>query len=151
MPLYDYACVDCELDALKRLGRELTSDEYDEMVLFETSHSMSPSQDELLEATTCPRCNSVNCTRSYKRSNITGYVRGDGYLDRAGTRRDMNLYHLTQDDPYAEYRQPGEVDEMKAKIKRSGQHNPHTKYFDVSNSEMQGAVKKAIDNKSESN
>lgn len=144
MPRYDYACDDCEKAAKKRLKRDLTSEEYDEMVLFETSHAMNPTKKELLEATTCPRCGGTNCQRSMKNSNIISYVKGNGFLDKDGARRDMNLYHLTQDDPYAEYRQPGEVDEMKTKLQRAGKHNPNTKHFTVSNSEMTDAVRDAV-------
>jgi len=146
MPLYDYACADCEKAALDRLKRDLTSEEYDELVLFETSHSINPTQEELLEAMTCPRCNGINCERSMKNSNVIGYVRGNGYLDKDGARRDMNIFHLTQDDPYAEYRQPGEVDEMKAKLQRGGRHDPKRKHFQVSSSEMQQAVRESVSN-----
>lgn len=147
MPRYDYACADCEKIAVKRLKRDLTSEEYDEMVLFETSHSMNPTTKELLEATICPRCNGTNCQRSLKNSNITSYILGNGYLDKDGARRDMNVFHLTQDDPYAEYRQPGEVDEMKAKLKRAGKHDPNRKHFSVSDSEMKQAVEDSVLNK----
>lgn len=149
MPLYDYACADCEKAATKRLKRELTDQEYSELVLFETSHTMSPSPKELKEATTCPRCNKNNCQKSLINSNAIGYIRGNGYLDRDGVRRDMNLFHLTQDDPYAQYRQPGEVDEMKSKLKRGGR-GENKKHFVVSQSEMQKAVSDATSPKSNS-
>ena len=140
MPFYDYACSDCEEAAQADLERELSSEEYDEMVLFETTHSMNPSKKELKEATLCPRCNGNNCSKSLKNTNARGYIRGNGFLDRAGARRDMHLYHLTQDDPYSEYRQPGEVDDMKIKLKRAGTHDPKTKYFQASTTEMRKAV-----------
>lgn len=148
MPRYDYACADCEKVALERLKRDLTSEEYDELVLFETSHSMDPTPEELQEAMTCPRCNGTNCERSMKNSNVIGYMRGNGYLDKAGARRDMNLFHLTQDDPYAEYRQPGEVDEMKSKLKRAGQHDPKRKHFQVAPAEIQQAVRDSVSGRS---
>jgi len=144
MPHYDYACLDCEKLASNKLERELTPNEYDELVLFETSHSMSPTASELIEAKTCPRCGGINCERSFKNCNISAYVKGNGYLDKSGAKRDMNVFHLTQDDPYAEYRQSGEVDDMKAKLKRGGQHDPKTKHFDISQSDMQKAVSKAV-------
>ena len=144
MPRYDYACNKCEKAAKRRLKRDLTSIEYDEMVLFETSHTMNPTDSELLEAKKCPRCGGVDCQKSMKNSKIISYVLGNGFLDKSGVKRDMNLYHLTQDDPYAEYRQPGEVDDMKAKLKRGGQHNPNTKHFPISNSGMVEAVKEAV-------
>jgi len=132
MPYYHYACDDCKTVAVKKLKRDLTSEEYDVKVLFETSHAMKPSDKELKEAKTCPRCSGCNCERSYKYSEITGYVRGNGYLDKQGVKRDMNLHHLTQNDPYAEYRQPGEVEDMKTKLVRGGRHNPNRRHYDVS-------------------
>ena len=141
MPRYDYECLDCHEQALSRYKRPLTSDEYDELVLFETSHSAYPTDSGLIEATTCPRCGGTNCTKSFVNTNVIGYIRGNGYLDKAGTRRDMNLYHLMHDDPYSEYRVPGEVDELKAKLKRAGQHDPKRKYFDVTTSDSDNIIK----------
>lgn len=146
MPLYDYACLKCEAKTQKELGRVLTSEEYDERVLFETIHAMNPTDKELQEATICPRCGSNNCEKSLKNSQALGYIKGNGFLDRDGARRDMHLYHLTQDDPYAEYRQPGEVDDMKSKLKRAGKHDPKTKYFPTSTAEMQKAVQDVDNN-----
>lgn len=122
MPRYDYACLDCQ----DKLDRKLTPEEYNELVLFEAKHSMNPSDEELRNAMKCPRCNGNNCERSYINYDIITYTRGNGYLDKAGTRRDMNLYHLTQQDPYAEHREPGEVDHLKSKIHKAGQHDPKT-------------------------
>lgn len=147
MPRYDYACADCEKTSLKKLKRDLTSEEYDELVLFETSHMMNPTPKELLEAKTCPRCGGSNCVKSMKNSRVTSYICGNGFLDTAGAKRDMNLYHLTNDDPYGEYRQPGEVDEMKSKLKKAGQHQANTKHFRVSNNEMKQAVEDSVLNK----
>lgn len=129
MPKYDYACITCELNFKSRHGREPNDDEYDVEVLFETSHSISPSEQELGEALVCPRCNEKNCKKSLKNSNVISYIKGNGFLDKDGARRDMNLYHLTNDDPYAEYRLPGEVDDMKSKLEKGGKHDPKTKYF----------------------
>ena len=131
MPYYHYACKNCERIAVKKHG-ELDSDQYDSLVLFETSHSMKPSDAEMKEATKCPRCGKSDCERSYKYSVITGYVRGNGYLDKAGVKRDMNLHHLTQNDPYAEYRQPGEVEDLKTRLVRGGRRNPNRRHYDVS-------------------
>ena len=92
---------------------------------------MNPSEKELHEAKKCPRCGKSDCERSYKYSVITGYVRGNGYLDKAGVKRDMNLHHLTQNDPYSEYRQPGEVEDLKTRLVRGGRHNPNRRHYDV--------------------
>ena len=131
MPRYDYACLDCETAAKTRLNRELVPEDFEDLVLFETSHSMNPTKSELAEAKTCPRCGGTNCEIYYGNNNVTGYIRGNGYLDRDGVNRDMNTHVLVNNDPYAPYRQPGEVDDLKNRLKRAGQHNPKTKYFNT--------------------
>jgi len=139
-------CHDCERKAnrkAKRCKSELTIKEIEELILFETEHSITATEDEIREALTCPRCGGVNCEKTFLGYNVTGYVRGNGYLDRAGATRDMHMFHLTQDDPYAQYRVPGEVEEMKTKIKKAGQHNPKRKHYDVkTRKSMEKAVKK---------
>lgn len=132
MPNYDYACKTCEQNLCKKLKRDLTDQEYQDHVLFETCHSINPTESELKEAITCPRCGKSDCSKSMMNINITSYIRGNGYLDKAGVKRDMNKFHLTTDDPYKEYRQPGEVDELKAKLDRGGKKASNTKVYDVS-------------------
>lgn len=132
MPNYDYACNKCEAKQKSKLKRDLTDEEYQQLVLFETSHGINPTDEELKAATICPRCNSNDCRKSLMNINITSYIRGNGYLDIAGAKRDMNKYHLTQDDPYKEYRQPGEVDHLKSKLERAGKRDPKSKVYDVS-------------------
>ena len=144
MPKYDYACSRCQSALEKNVGRDLTDSEYQESVLFETSHGINPTESELQEATTCPRCGSTECKKSMMNVSITSYIRGNGYLDVAGAKRDMNKYHLMQDDPYQEYRQPGEVDELKTKLERAGKKTAKQQVFDV-------APKKSIINKSTDN
>lgn len=145
MPKYDYACNKCQASLEKKYNRDLTDEEYQEFVLFETSHGINPSDKELKEATTCPRCNSTDCQKSLMNVKITSYVRGNGYLDVAGAKRDMNKYHLLQDDPYKEYRQPGEVDELKNKLERAGKKVAKQQVFDVS--AKKSKPKKSPDNK----
>jgi hypothetical protein len=142
MASFYIACEDCQQKLLSELDREPTQDEYEASVLFETSHSFNPTDEELAEAMTCPRCQGQNCTKTYLGYQVRGYIRGNGYLDRAGVSRDMNLCKLTQDDPYAEYRQSGEVDDLKTKLQRGGQHKANPKYFTSSRS-MQEAVTQA--------
>jgi len=126
--LYNYECQDCKDQAAKKLGRDLLLIEYEELVLFETSHSMNPTKKELKEATICPRCNGRNTVRSYHGNNIGGYVKGNGYLDKLGAKRDMTICKLTEDDPYEEYREPGEADHIKSQLLKTGRHNPKTVY-----------------------
>lgn len=128
MPLYNYICNDCRSEAEKVKGSELLVSELGE-VIFETSHRMEPSDAELAEARICPRCNGSNTEKTHVGCNVICYVRGNGYLDRAGCHRDMNLHTLENGDPYAEMREPGEVDDLKQRIKKAGQHNPNAKHF----------------------
>lgn len=138
MAHYVYICKACVAKAAKKLKRELTVGEKDEF-LFETTHSMNPTPEELLEARECPQCFGYDTEQSFARHQITTYVRGNGYLDRAGTRRDMNLYKLTQKDdngntldPYASMREPGEADDLILKFKKAGRKGgKNKKHFAV--------------------
>ncbi len=120
MAFYDYQCLDCLEEANKIKGSPLLPDEEWETI-FETSHAFEPTKAELKAAKKCPRCGGHNAVRSYRGSN--------GYFDKAGCHRDMNVHKLETDDPYGEYREKGEVDDLKNKLKRAGQHNPKTKHF----------------------
>jgi DNA-directed RNA polymerase subunit RPC12/RpoP len=133
MPKYIYECLKCLEKVKKDLGKsrieEIDEQTIQSEILFETSHSMNPSDEELKEASECPRCGSHETNQALYALNITCFTRGNGFLDKAGCHRDMNKYKLTQDDPYAKYRQPGEVEHLKDKLDKAGKHNPNTKYF----------------------
>jgi hypothetical protein len=148
---YDYACKDCLDKLVESVGdREITDQEYQDLVLFETTHSLFPTDEELKLATTCPRCGGNNCTKSLQNSQVISYIRGNGYLDKAGAKRDMNKFKVQQEDPYAQYRQPGEVDEIVNNLNKAGKHNPNTKHFlATSTKSMTEAVKKSINNTAE--
>lgn len=151
MPRYNYECLDCLDAANKRHAKDieehghLTLDKYEEEVVYETSHPMNPSEDELCEACECPRCGSHRAERTLHGSEVRWYTRGYGFLDKAGCHRDMNRFKLTQDDPYAQYRQEGEVDHIKDQLDKGGRHNPKTKYFTSDSKSVEKAVKKAVD------
>jgi len=139
MPRYNYECNVCKKQAYKNNkdllqinnsgDKELPIELYEELVLFETQHSMSANEKELKEALECPRCGSTDCTRTVYGAQITSFIRGYGFLDRAGARRDMNRFKLTTDDPYAQYRVAGEVDHINETLKKQGRHDPKTKHF----------------------
>lgn len=128
MPRYHYLCADCEQRAATIKGASLTNDELLEVV-FETMHQMFPTDAELAEARICPCCNSQNTEKTMLGTNIVCYVRGNGYLDKAGCHRDMNLHKLMTDDPYAGMREPGEANDLADRLRKSGQHNPHPLHF----------------------
>lgn len=145
-------CLDCEKKAkqkAKRRKKDLTQEEVEELILFETAHSIKASEEEIRESLICPRCEGSNCEKTLLGYDIVGYIRGNGYLDTVGAKRDMNLFHLTATDPdtgktldpYDQYRAPGEVEEMKTKLQRSGKHNPKRRHYDTK--VMAKAVKEA--------
>jgi len=121
MPRYNYICEDCEDKAIAEFGENITTEQFEELVLFETSHAMEPTKKELKEAKECPRCGGTNCRITVFGTDICSYIKGYGWRDRDGARRDMHRYHLTNSDPYAKYRVPGEVDDMKKKLEKAGQ------------------------------
>lgn len=128
MPRYNYMCCDCEREVENLKGSALTHDELLD-VIFETSHQMSPTVDELAEAKICPRCQGSNTEKTLIGTSQICYVKGNGYLDKAGCKRDMNLLKLQREDPYAEYREPGEVDDLTNRLRKGGQHDPKPIHF----------------------
>lgn len=124
-------CNACHSNFISSLAdnAEVTNDEYEERVLFQTEHSINATESEIARVMICPRCDGVDCRKTFYGYNTISYIRGNGYLDVAGTRRDMNLFKLTEEDPYDEYRVPGEVEDMKVRLKRAGQHDAKTKHF----------------------
>jgi len=101
---YDYKCKDCEN-------------------IFEVTHGMKEKP-----KVKCPKCNSFKTEIAFT-SVATFYIRGNGYLDKKGCHRDMNLHKLTQDDPYKHMRQRGEKEELVQKLKRGGKHQKNPKSF----------------------
>ena len=129
MPDYIYRCQSCENTLAKSNKSPVTDETYESSVLFETSHRMLADKDELAAALLCPRCGSTDAARFYGNDTVICYIRGDGFLDRAGARRDMTLHTLENKDPYGHMRQPGEADDLKIKLKQAGKHNPKPRHF----------------------
>lgn len=91
-------------------------DDYkDEPFVWEVSHPIS--EDPVIK---CPICDKKSC-KTFVGCKVTGYVKGNGYLDKAGVRREMNRRTLLEADPYASIRPDGDKDEMLKKIAKSGQ------------------------------
>jgi hypothetical protein len=125
MPVYIYQCKDC-LSAWSNNGE---TDDFESSVLFETSHSMNPTEEELTKALKCPRCSSTDAEKTLIGANFTTFVRGYGWLDKAGVKRDMHIHKLMTDDPYAQYRQSGEVSHIKENLQKKGKVQNNPQYF----------------------
>ena len=54
---------------------------------------------------------------------LAAYIRGYGWMDKTGARRDMNRWKLLNEDPYASMRENGEKDDMAEKFRKSGLFN----------------------------
>jgi len=101
---YDYGCKKCNYE-------------------FEVDHGMKEKP-----KVKCPKCSSID-TEIIFRTIVQAYIRGYGYCDREGCRRDMNLHTLRNNDPYGYMRQRGEKDDMINNLKKAGKHNPKRKHF----------------------
>jgi len=150
MPNYLYICNTCEEKATEEKGKPLThSEELD--VIFETYYSINAPGDVIEGATVCPRCNGKDTAQAFHHNSYSGYVRGDGYLDKEGARRDMNVYTLQNNDPYAPMREPGEVDHKIVEFKNAGKHSGKPKkHYDMSSRNMEKAVEKVVKKKPKS-
>lgn len=104
MPAYNYLCSKCNK-------------------VFEHSCRMSEKPDNIK----C-KCGG-NAKSTFLGMNMTTYVRGYGYCDKSGCRRDMNLYALQNNDPYAQHRASGEKDYIADTLRKSGKHQKNTKFF----------------------
>ena len=116
------------------MGRDPTFDE--EMgVIFETQHSFNPSEKELREMTQCPFCDGFDTEITMLGANQTVFVRGHDWTEfrknnATSLRRDMALHQLQTADPYKEYRQAGEADDLAHRLKTGPKTKP--KVFDMS-------------------
>jgi len=116
MPIYQYCCENCSDSATKVEKKKLIADVdnnvngfNDEEYLFFIECSMKDKKSK----PRCPRCNKNKTRQSFSEMTLTCYVRGDGLVkDKVGARRDMNKFHLVNQDPYGHMRVPGETDHM---------------------------------------
>ena len=106
-------CVDCiEKAAQKRLS-DLTATE---LAQFK----------EPFVGATCPKCGGSNSKKICGMESA--YVRGYGYADKAGVKRDMDIHAMSMGrDPYAEHRKVGERREVIGKLQKAREPNKHSK------------------------
>lgn len=98
---YNYMCESC-------------SNEQSPFV-FGVEHGMSETPE-----IKCPKCGGSRTQKCFAGLSPTVYVRGNGYLDKQGCRRDMELYNLRTKNPYGHLYQPGEQDEIAHQLKAGG-------------------------------
>ena len=131
MPTYNYRCTkECTDKDLRKAKKEiklagtLMFAKSGELV-WEERHPMSKNP-----KIKCPLCGAKAVKTFLCATMPEHYIRGNGYLDKAGCRRDMDLFKLQKgEDPYGHMRQPGEVDHIKDKLRRGGKHNPNRTYY----------------------
>jgi len=151
MPHYIYACNDCALsyqNMVEKGAIEATEENKESNVLFETSHKMNPTEEELKKALICPRCESINATKTMHGVSFTTYVRGYGWLDKNGIARDRNTHTLINNDPYAQYRQGDEISQIKETLQKKGKRTTTPSHFTsrISESDVSKAVYTKNDN-----
>jgi len=77
-------------------------------------------------ADVCPECGGDNVRKVF--GIETSYVRGYGFVDKKGTKRDMDLHAMsTGNDPYGEHRKVGESREVITNLQRDREHHTHSK------------------------
>jgi predicted nucleic acid-binding Zn ribbon protein len=111
--VYRYICNDCSTKK--------------KWLIFETQHGMNEKP-----KVKCPRCGGTNTEVCFAGQDTVFFIRGNGWLDVKGRRRDMHLYKLLNEDPYSDMREPGEKDELAASLRKGGKHNPKPKAFYLS-------------------
>lgn len=66
----------------------------------------------------CPVCSGI-AERTWHGTKQEGWIRGQCYLNRADAKRQMDIRLLeTNNDPYKSMRQPGEVDDLKSRLRK---------------------------------
>lgn len=89
-----------------------------EALVFEVAHGMNETP-----KVPCPKCKKTNTEKTFIGVDVIFYVRGNGWLDVKGRRRDMHLYKLMNDDPYKSIRPPGEKEDLANKLRKGGKFN----------------------------
>ena len=114
-----YICIDC---LEKHTGVEISKldvNAYNEYVqAFSFSNPI------------CPECSGNNTKKLL--GIETSYVRGYGFLDKAGAKRDMDLHKMVSgNDPYKESRKPGDSSDLILRLQKSKEKNKQAKKFHV--------------------
>jgi len=117
MPFYNYTCPGgCKTKQLtKTLKKSLALEKHPKGLLIWTEQHGMNDKPEIK----CPVCAGL-AERTFHGTTFTGWIRGNCYLNRADAKRQMDLRLLEKkgDDPYGYMRQPGEVDDLKSRLRK---------------------------------
>jgi hypothetical protein len=126
---YYYICNDCLKEAAACDIKDIPVDEYHyicSLLVIEVSHA--PNQAVDLK---CETCGGTNLKKLL--TPPLSYTKGYGYLDKAGTTNDRDLYLMTENqDPYKSSRKPGDKQEIIRKLRKNKEFNPKTKVTHMS-------------------
>lgn len=113
MPRYNYVCSK-ECKKPQSSGPIVFQDVSSGRAVWEETHGMFETPN-----ITCPLCGAPARKTLEGVAAPVSYVRGNCYLNRDDCRKQMDLHALeTGRDPYASFRQPGEVDHIKTQLKK---------------------------------
>ena len=115
-----YFCVTCIESAAQTDIRSLSVDDF----------NCLRDENSFAYADACPVCGGNNIRQVM--GIETSYVRGYGFSDKSGTKRDMDIHTMeTGCDPYHEHRQMGESREVVRKLQKSRERDkkPKTIHF----------------------
>ena len=139
---YHYSCAAKDRCKISGLPEEFFEGEMEDLELALDSKSLEIDEDGAIDLespliwvvehpmketpeVTCPACKG-KARRSIQKVGAV-YIRGNGYLDKQGCLRDMNLYKLQKQDPYGHMREPGEKDHLINKFKKAGKKGGNQK------------------------
>lgn len=125
--------MDCVSAGEVKLGRSLT-DEEQTVLLFEASHSMFPTTEELKQETQCPLCEGYNTKITLLETTQSTFIRGGDWREfkkkNAGAlQRDMALHQLQNNDPYGYMRPAGEKAELVDRLRAGSKKPSKQKHF----------------------
>ena len=135
MRYYYYCEKDCTIDAYSKspadgfflaVPKECKRIK-DEPLIWEVEHEMM--EDPKI---TCPVCTGP-AAKSLRFSNATFTFRGNWAMDKAGCKREMDLYKLAnpQDNDYDKYYEPGERDHIRSTLIKTGRKAMRNKQVPV--------------------
>lgn len=115
-----FICLDCIKKKTGKSARDLPVDVFNQL------------RDEMaFRGNECPSCGGRNLSKVLGME--TSYIRGYGYKDKKGAKRDMDLHTMiTGKDPYKEHRRMGEKRDIITKLQKGREHDTRPKTINIS-------------------